>query len=625
MKRKSIFLTVVAVFLASVAWGQGKTWPSSSDFEGTGKKFVGADTIYFCAVLDSLYPIELGVDVAGVKLSTECGEWSLRSTSSSSVYAEDYDFDETIKNEGAGNAFRVVGSGIGGYIFQYVATGDLCDLHAKDTFLIYVFVLPSFDNVVSEDSLRCKLPTPTNGDPRPTITINSNDYFAEYIDLYNKAGFSASWTKGSGTIKADSAQITTFEDELNLTHLPSGYTCGSKGTFQFTMTIVDEVGQFTPVTKSICAADTVGSKANRNPNDILERSYPGTYSPATLGNTGWLETSSGSGIYGKQFIFSYTDCAGLPKTVNDSIYIMKAQGFWGVDTTVICREKDSLNIYAIYNREDIDYPSIPGKWTLIESNSKWKDFGVTGVAVPQPMVVPGTTDGLTSLDGYNVLFKNMYSSVGYHYQWYATGIECAYKGTPELPDSGVVVVILQDPLIAQDYTAQLCQDTYSATSFDLTAYTGVEAAWYLIKSDGTHVPVTGNNVTGISGLAQTTYKFGYDLASNCGPGGKGVFYLKVANKVKVSGSKTVKYCLKRLPSSINLNDVLNIAVSGLIWKCNTVSTLPGFTSDGILDIGTYLKAYPNAKTLEFEIQSVPTNSCVNTGVKLTIDITNDII
>jgi hypothetical protein len=618
MKRKSIFLTVVAVFLASVAWGQ--EWPKASEI-GDGLKFVGADTIYFCAPLDSLYPIELGVDVLGKKLSPEFGDWSLYATTSGASI-NDYAFNVTIKNGGAGNAFRVVGSGIGGYIFQYVAKDEQCSLEPGEIFLSYVFILPDNVSGGQVDSIKCKAADGT------TATIKSENVFKKkYLGLYDTAKIEYEFTvKEFHNVRLDSVSVQTFTDKLIIkSPIPAGYTCGTDVPFTYRLTIVDTVILKSKGRIGICATDTV-TAAGKTPYDYFDYGYPVTYSPATLapGNVGWNTDAKGTW---KRFVGEYTNCKSTDKYyVYDTLFVQGAQNNWGEDTVSICRVPNTLSIFSLYDSADYSNKLPAAKWPLTESNSSWVDWGVSLWSNP---VNYGTVHGYTSLKGTSVLIDSLKSNVGYNYQWFAGGIECAFgpDGNGILkPDSGVLVVYITDPFIAQDYTAQLCQTSYSAPYlFDLAKYTGISAEW----KDDNNAPVSGN-LLDISKLGANTYKYHYSVpASTCGPGGKGVFYIKVAKKVKVSSSKTVVYCSKRLPASINLSDVLNVAVGDIEWKyygqdaTGSPISVDGLSSDGYIDIDKFVKDSKNVGKTKF-VFKVESGGCVSQGTTLTIEFLDTI-
>jgi hypothetical protein len=628
MKRKSILMIIVAVFSAGVAWGQAPplaAWPTS-----LGTNVVTADTIYFCSTLDSLYPIELGYDIAGKSLSPKYGEWSLIAlTEHASIH--DYNFDtytQSPKNEGAGNAFKVVGSGLGGYLFQYTAKDDQCGVGVDKNVWVYAFILPDpTTQDISKDSTIC---VSSSG----SFSLDPNLYFREYVALYNNASIGIEkWAKGTITVPTDVVGTEVYYDTLILKP-KTGYTCGERIPFQAKIMVIDTVGQLPSLSYTICPADTMGSKINVDPNDYFKRSYPGTYTPSTVGSNWLTKTVSGTPVSFKEFIFTYKECgSSTNKTVKDTLYVVGSQGNWGIDTVTACRTSQTESIFRFYDDPQIDYPNMIGKWNLTSTNSSWIDYGVSGTSangIPVSPIVYGTVNGNTSLNGYNISVEELKSNFGYYYQWTSAGIECSYEKDPNTgilkPDSGVIVVIIQDPAIAQDYTAQLCQQSYTS-NFDLNLYTGLDASikWYPTKTDLT---AGSNGVTTLNPsqyTKNTTHKFYYKLSTNCGSGGEGVFYVKFSNAVKVSGSKTVKYCVNKLPASINLNDILNVAVQDLKWELDassTVSTINGFDENlGILNIGQYAKT--SEETLVFKVKSG--GDCgVADGTTVTLVFTDDI-
>jgi hypothetical protein len=639
MKRKSIFLTIVAVLVASLAWGQTltPTWKDGSNASVTPDPAnENADTIYFCASLDSLYPIELGYDVAGKRLSPEFGEWSLYATTPGvSLVEPDYAFG-VAKNDGAGNAFKVVGSGIGGYIFRYVSADNQCGLNKDEIFLSYVFVLPDSSNVIEDDSIRCVEKTKFSpSTKRPDIDFST--YFKSVLDLYTTAGFTTSW-KSTGKfndVPTDSIGIYSYQDTLILKKVHpslSNYTCGLKIVFKFSLTVVKDVNEFVKGTGySACASDTVGAGKNESPGKYFDHGYPGTFEPATIGAASgttpggvvseW-KTIGTTKVGYRVFEFKYKDCQPSEKYVYDTLYLRDTgKGNWGTASVTICREPGDKSIFYFYDQANYGN----GRWDLTETSSAWKDWGTSGLGATT--IKYGTISGGPSLKGYTVLVDSLKSSLKYNYEWRASGIECAFTKDASgnlHPDSGLLVVSIQDPVIAQDYTAQLCKVSYGTDSFDLAKYTGVTEQWRAYSNDAV---VPKNKVKVATLFAPSTQKYYYELAPLCGSGGKGVFYLKIAPTIKIAKSKTVSYCSDRLPASINLNDVLNITVKGITWAYDGDSGAGGpsgafgLSADGIIDVAEFTKKYGEVNTYIFTLSttSVIGGSCgVTDATKLKI-------
>ncbi|MDR1593284.1 MAG: hypothetical protein LBS43_02210 [Prevotellaceae bacterium] len=619
MKRKSIFLTIVAVFLTAVSWGQTQpSWPSSYP---VGGNVVGSDTIYFCITPDSLYPIELGYDVAGLDLRPSYGDWALYTTTSTNVVASDYVFGSA-KNDGAGNAYKTQGSGIGGYIFEYTSKVDLCGLATGKKFWAYVFVLPDFSAKPQKaDSIICK----KDG---ATFDVKFDEYFASTLEVYQEAGIAYHWKgslSGNFTNNDQSTPDThSFVDTLVLdSPIPDGYTCGLEGEFKVTVKVLDSI-YLESIAIEICAEDTVG-KENVNPNHYFKRNVAGSYVPEyVIDGTAWGTAPNGKKY--REYVFSYNDCKHVAlATVSDTIYLLDGpKGNWGVDSVSYCRTPGPEDIYTFWNE-------VTGSKLPLELGSHWYDRGLVGQGWTSSDGY-GTTDDKPSLDGEALRLDSMVSSVGYHYLWQVdlgvTAFECLVNGNGE-GDSGYLVVILRDRVSAQDYTAQLCGASYASLSykFDLAKYTGLDVDWWIGgKPDATGATKVGKEWTipTYGGVAKpNTYKLYYDLASDCGSGA-GVFYIKVNEKVRVSGSKEVLYCLRKLPAQINLNDVLNVAVGDLEWA--VTGTVPGFTNDGLLDVGTYMvgKSPNTEQTLVFTTDNG--SGCgVPDGTTLTIKFVTDIL
>jgi hypothetical protein len=312
---------------------------------------------------------------------------------------------------------------------------------------------------------------------------------------------------------------------------------------------------------------------------------------------------------------------------------------WGRDTVIVCRTPGIKSIFTFYNNSAIDYPNIPiGKLDLDNTNSYWFDRGLTGTDGDLTSKY-GTLDGTTSLVSYDVLVDNLVSNLGYNYLWRPDGgaYPCLVDENGKI-DTGIIVVMIQDEYVAQDFTAQLCEASYTKAAnaedkkLSLFDYTGLKLAW----TGGPGLVPTNDSID-ISKAGVGTHKYVYEAAADCGPGGKGVFYVKIAPRVKVSSSKTVTYCIQKPPARINLNDVLNIAVQGITWAFNSTNSTSGVnmssaaifdTSKGILNILEFGKAnedlFKNPITLEFNISGVGNNTCVSTGTKLILKFVTNI-
>ncbi|MDR1926660.1 MAG: hypothetical protein LBQ13_03145 [Endomicrobium sp.] len=588
MKRKSILMTIVAVFFAGIAIGQvpnlGQPWPAAGTLPNGAKS---ADTIYFCEPADSLRPIELGYDVLGLSLLPSFGDWSLYSRTSSAALPSDYDFGVQ-KNQGQGNAFKVVGSTVGGYIFQYIATDGQCGLAVGEAFYAYVFILPDLNDALSKDTIVC-----TQSSPGFSVNVKASFYshVKDYGNLYDKAGVAFSLLPATWDVKVEAPFESDSVYEATLTidpaNSPKEYTCGLSGKYLLKVKVRDSI-DFDPKTHIICVDDTVGIEGQRNPDDIFKRQVPGgSYSPATIFAGGWTADEVANG---KQFLYSYTDpCTSTPKTVKDTLRLDGKHGYWGKDTVTVCRTKglaDILNDHGYYDA--LSYPGINGLPQPADI-SYWYDRGTTGTFP----VLPGTKSGNSSLVGsHTINLDDMLSSIGYNYLWRIDPAASFCLGG----DSGMMVVILQEALSVVDYRAQMCTNALTS-DFDLALFTGIKnAAWKHVA----YAPITisddkilANDLSANLGIG--THKFSYKIGGNCSAEDSAVFYLKITDKVKISTSVTEKYCKDNLPASINLNDLLGLVDASPTWALQSaeidggtiaqLTDIVGFTANGVLDIG----------------------------------------
>jgi hypothetical protein len=659
MKRKSILMTIVAVLFTGVmAIGQTIvkphtiSWPANTSNAQTGVTVVASDTIYFCERTDAQYPIELGYDVSGRNLHPSFGDWSLISTTHDSVTVVDYDTTINIKNGGAGNAYKTVGTGKGGLLFQYLARDGQCGLTPNQAYWVYVFILPSEKDIVYRDTLICKAAAGS------TATIKFGNTFKEYVDLYKNLGFSnPTWKKGGEyTVHTDTANIISFQDSLIFEpDTPSKahrLTCGDTLVFKIVVTIKDSISlSGTGVGK--CLDDTASLLKTTTLDKLFNREgINGTYSPATILNsdgttTGFTTLADGSKK--RAYTFTYKTCKTSPdtETIVDTLYLYEKtptestsnKSNWGKDTVIYCRLADDANIYNLYMDTAIDYPAVPGfKPGLDNTNSYWYDrdlgrtpfdFGPSGYGTISKTSSIGIPSTLSVAEGHYITYaptnkvnvSDLKSSVGYHYLWRVDAGALPCYTISGVPDSGMIVLIIQDPAIAQDYTAQLCQTSFSSKTFDLNLYTRLNVKW---TKDGSAKDLTEGHILDPStGVYPGTYKYKYHLEPGCGAGGNGVFYIKVANQVKVS-SKTVKYCVNKLPSSINMNDVLGVALGGVTWTATSDGS--GFdTNSGILDIGAYVAAKGSPTNNTELVYTIADNAgCgIANGTKVTVSfVTN---
>jgi hypothetical protein len=628
MKRKSILMTIVAVLFAGMAMGQN--WPDDH-----GQDVLGSDTIYFCASTDSLYPIELGYDVAGKALYPSFGDWRLAYKTSPNVKVADYNMDGT-KNGGAGNAYKTVGSGYGGLIFEYTSEDpELCGLPKNKKFWVYVFILPMEDGIIDKDTILCFDGAGGN------YNIDIADAFSVYKELYEAAGMTAEWefAPTNKDIPKNVLDTYTLTNNLVITDLKADYTCGDTIHFNYVVKVVPEDYKLSSISQSICASDTLGDLGKRDPNDIFQRSYAGTYAPATIADfTAWdTELIGGEPLPYRAYTYTYTPCDGGSATVIDTLWLIKHQGDWGFDTVVYCRPNtENISLAMLWGDEQIDYPNIlggkkqPSVSQMFPAGSYWEDKGIKNLKTVPHTYDAGTTDGVSSLilSSKTLRSNKMNLSIAYNYLWRVEGgaIDCLVDPVTGLADSGVMVVILKDPAIAQDYTAQLCKPSYTSGSkiFSLNQYAGLNVVW---SGGAGRVSATDGDVD-IDAISKNTYKYSYELTGFCGTG-TGVFYLKVTDKIKTPSSKTVKFCYRKLPGAINLNDILGVAVNGVTWQSSeALTSADGFySSTGILNIPEYVtsKGMDPGSLPTLEFTTVGSQCGVTADTKVTIEFVDDLL
>ncbi|MDR1581947.1 MAG: hypothetical protein LBS55_01605 [Prevotellaceae bacterium] len=434
---------------------------------------------------------------------------------------------------------------------------------------------------------------------------------SKYTSLYAKANLNPKWRvkTSSFTTRTDSVGIYTYISKLGVKG--KGYSCGDSIEFSYRLTVVDTIA---PKSKSItlCWEDIMGDRGKLPVNDHFGRTESGSYSPSIVNNkdvTALSDTANSSKInvlagwtdrrhkFYTTYEFSYKECGGAINKVYDSIFwivdIAEKAKNWGIDTAMYCRSAGTANIIDIWATVEGLRPS------LSQNNSYWKEFGLNQTGTPLNY---GTVHGGPALNGYTLKIDSLKSNINYYFQWRPDGgAKPCYLAKDHKTDSGLMLVIIRDGIAPIDFTAQLCLSSYTkGVKFNLNDYTSLDLTW-----TGNEV-VDGHNIN-LDGLVQGTHKYSYKLAGACGyPNGVGVFYIKATNRVKVSSSKTVKYCVNRLPSKINLNDILNVAVAGVTWTLESVKNAGGTdvtimtggnianvlnTTSGILDIAEFGRQY----------------------------------
>jgi hypothetical protein len=546
---------------------------------------------------------------------------------SSSVSAVDYQFDISKKNGGAGNAYKAVGSGIGGLLFQYESTDKQCGLLEGEKYWVYVFVLPNGSGTgVKADNFVCYDKNNTGGG----VSVDFDDIFKDTVDLYTKAGFVWAWkTTGTKdyaaqTKRLDSVATYNFFDTLVITTAPKGYSCGTKIPFRFDL-VIDSIARDTIGRGfAICASDTVDENGKRSPNHWFKRNLPkGKYKNFN----GTTEVTSITpwpvGAKRQLFYYYYDKCPSgtVSKPIVDTLYLIDVlpDDSIGIDTVVYCRRTNDVSIVDENIWGKASYPGL--KPDLSESNSTWEDWGITqerGITDPDHY---GTTTKVTSLTNHKLNLSIMRASIGYNYMWTIQGMDC-FVDDKGKPGWGILTVILQDPYVAQDYTAQLCMNDIG--KFDLNTYTGLAVNWKW--NDGSQL--TGNAITpSAPAWVANTYKFNYEAGGSDGCGsGKGVFYVKITKNIKAPKSKSVKFCNEKLPATINLNDILGVGYSGLKWKYTSGDNKwdsEVFDGDfGILDINKYVAKHKAIPATKVVFETTGAVDCgIPSGIKVEIDFT----
>jgi hypothetical protein len=579
-----------------------------------------------------LYPIELGYDVSERRLHPSFGDWSLIAKTGD-ITASDYDMNDAIKNGGAGNAYKTVETkGYGVLLFQYTSTNALSCVEVGKKFWVYVCVLPNMKGVVSAlDTFIC-VTKPTTSIPHPVYDVKFNDLFKDVLDLYNGAKFSYKWAsndkevRDTESIPTDSVAKYNLFDTLVISNTPDGYSCGDTIFFKYDI-VVDTLARDT-LGKSyvICPSDTLGT---HSPNEWFKRNLPGgKYTPATVApwnkatTKPWVVKGETLGTF-NVFKYDYNKCSGTPgKTIEDTLFLLTKElpdDSIGADTVIYCRENSSVPIFDVYDKAHYAIQPL-----LTETNSFWEELGIL---VGKSTKDYGTTDSTASLTNYSLNFDIMRSSIVYNYKW-STTIEC-FIDKQGNPGFGLLSVYIQDPVAAQDYTAQLCKDSYTAgsgTNFNMNTYTGLDVVW--TKKDGS--TMASNGIITPTGMTLGTHPYYYNLPADCSVGGKekGVFYIKITSKVKVPKAKTVRYCVDKLPATINMNDVLGVAVNGLTWVSPWAATEDaayGFDrSSGTLTISKYIanRAAKNLTPKEnLVFKTTGASTCgVSNDIELTISI-----
>lgn len=549
---KRIFFLSCSMVLAMLLFSKPATaqslhtWPTS--LSGLALK---SDTIYICADIDTIHPIELGYDIPGLRLHPSYGDWSLYAISDKAS-PNDYAVSNA-KNEGAGNAFKVVGSGIGGYVFQYIAKSTQCGLAVGESYFVYVFIIPSLNIPLSKDTLLCKQPA---GSSLPTNIIS---YFP-HAELYQKANLTLTWNPAAFPVMpTDSVDMKVYTSTFTVSGAARALGCGTTGIFNYTVDVSSEGFTLDPISVNVCVADTVGSLANRNPNVYFGRSA-GTYSPATIGNN-WGGTS-------QSYVFTYVDCLGNAKTVTDVLQITSspADQNWGRDTLFICRTQVA-NVVDLYNLSQGITPI-----SLLPTNSTWADRGVTGTL---PLVFGSSGASVFSLPS-SVNIADAGANIGYNF---------LYRMDPSLcfgGDTGLFILMVHDPFKAVDFRTQLCTDYLPSNSFDLGAFTGIEnGSWRYVGALATAIdPISNNQLTSaqLVRMGIGTHKLSYTVPAGCGGGGVGVMYIKIGGKASIPANVSERYCKRTLPSSINVNEVLGF--SGLPAGANNAWTLESVSNAG---------------------------------------------
>ena len=607
MKRKSIFLTIVALFVSGWAMAQttGAAFPDPTDPLPTGVK--EANTIYFCATADSLYPIELGYDVNGRNLSPSLGKWTLHAKSDVSATASDFDFSG---NGGSGNAFKVVASSIGGYLFQYEATDAQCGLPVGDKYWAFVFILPDAANSdVVKDTVVC--PDAVT----PDLTVDVAHSFP-YTDLYKQAGIDVTWNPLTFTVDRSADGVGTTYRAVGRFTKPTGYSCPDSVVYILDVKVTD-LKDLKPINVPVCANDTAGSAQVKPINDFFKRpntvvgtaqllAGQGRYTPADLqSQTTW--TSKGNNVYHAVFRFDYKDCTGNTGYVDDTLVLRESplDKFWDYDTATVCRTTTNINLVSLHNS------LANGKPILDATSSFWNELGRrdAGSHPDYTYFTPdGTWDGLSRI---SIDPTKLSSNIGYHYQWQIDASANCFAG-----DSGRLVIILQDPFAGKDYAGQLCGGNNTKTN--LEQYTGITGAtWHIILNGNPTAIADATNADVYIGTNIYTYK----TLAGCGVSTTNKVYIKNTAHVKIPATTTVKFCITKLPSVINLNEVLGV-IDGVTWSApaytNVTANAGGYNAaTGIIDIGAYSPSLTaSSGTATFTATG---GTCVPTGTTVIIE------
>jgi hypothetical protein len=284
-------------------------------------------------------------------------------------------------------------------------------------------------------------------------------------------------------------------------------------------------------------------------------------------------------------------------------------------------------------------PNAGAGMTWISPDDKWADRGISGSAFPVQYGPKGSV-----FIPENTADKNkMVAGYPYSFRYVSSKNNC-FAG-----DSGLFVVVLDDPFVSKDYRVQMCNIGMNGY-FDLADFTGIkDASWSfagkLGQGDIMDNKLSRNQLAQLDG---GTHKLQYTVAADCGSG-TGVMYIKIAGNAHIPAEVTEKFCKATLPEVINVNEVLGYygftSNGENVWELSEIkkggddvdknTTVGYFTpATGVFKLVEAISRVPElggldgiteSTTLALTFELNNANCITGSKSKLTIEIVNSIV
>lgn len=529
---------------------------------------------YFCED-NANRAIDLGMDVVGIVLNLEGGDW--------------YEVDKAGNSLGmTSNLFLLTGKPVGEYYFKYVATNNVCLPTGESKIACVVIVEAPKD--FSHEVFSCVGETPSLDLSKivsPTLDVTGYALDGTYPTGVSITGSSISMDSYEGTIYV----TYSVNDPTDLDGTGNDATCATSATITLEVKRGEEpkfvAGSVTycPETapNKINLAQLAGITAYENAEWTIKSDPSSSTAPFNnVSLNGSVATFGSTPPALGNYVFTYAWKGYTP--AEESCYPEDSQDFTVIitDQTITLPTDPFDNICKALNPNRIYNLTKEGLGLILpESAGKW-------IPTPADSLPTGATEAYPAgyaVDVVDGQFEVANAKVGVYYYTFIASEVASYCGLSG--NTTLKLTVGDNSSSAFDGRVQLCMGDLETATGNLTLSEFVMgmpegATW----SAPTGATIVGTNLdevayADLNTLGVGTYEFGFTYNSaGCTENGAGSLYVTVTNNLAISDNIVLSFCRPDMPAEINLKQVIGADLTG-VWTVAVDITPATLSTDGI--------------------------------------------